>query len=708
MIRAARSRSSKSAFSTHRLRKSWYCRNGVSLSALFVLAVLASTVVVFAPRTVKAAPPDATKTDINPLDYRWTFGNHEPISMYRRIGRKSTGKIEGGARWLEEWHHWYDSEECPRTMQELGLNILHSRFYKGMGWEYESKDFPNVKRFVENCHKHNVRALAYIQFSTLYYETMLAEIPDLEQWAAVDSQGRIRTYHGSQYYRWLPCINAPGFEQYLKKMVRIALEEGDFDGIMFDNCFAPPCYCPRCAELFREYLKKVPNPEERFGIPTVDHVRPPTWSGYGEAKDPIYQEWILFRCERMTALFQRLFEYAKSCNPDALVTGNVAAIRRANMAASTGLNVTDLSTCFDIFVSQSGNEPGFRDGCIVNRIREMKLAESLNTDILALSDSDAGISEEAESKYTLNLMENAVFGGIPIDRTVMKPDKREKVSRDLIAFRAPLLRRFGEAVQAHRESLLMSSYAPVRILYSAESVMFSEEAHEAILSVEEILLRNHVPYGLLPTDAATPLVVPRGCDILLVPNQTCLGDDQLAALVDYAERDGCLVVTGGSGEFDERYRERLHNPLRALADRAGVIRRDEIDKARILGSGWTIRVASPEEKGRELMANIASLWRAPIRVEGPETVFAEIKRSKSGFSVHLLNYGSGAVPEGIRIAVCRDAGRLARSTFAAPMEKAEEETLAVTSDASWQVVTIPGFADYAVVNLPVTMQVEEK
>ena len=634
-------------------------------------------VVVGTAGVVVAAPPESPKADFDPLASRWTFGNHEPISMYRRIGRQSTGGIEGGAHWLEQWHHWYDSEECTRTMEELGLNILHSRFYKGMGWQFESKDFPNVKRFVQNCHAHGVRALAYIQFSTLYYEVMQAEIPDLEEWACVDQDGRIRTYHGGQYCRWIPCINAPGFEPYLKKLIRIALVEGDFDGVMFDNCFAPACYCSRCTELFREHLKKEPNPEARFGIPTVDHVRLPVHSGYGEAKDPIYQEWVRFRCQRQTALFHRLFEAAKSCKPSALFTGNVANIRRSNVAASAGLNVTDLGTCFDIFVSQSGNEPGLKDGCIINRVREMKLADALNTHILALSDSDAGISNEAESKYTLNLMENAVFGGIPTDRMIMRPDKQHMVSPELIAFRAPLLRRFDDAVRNGRASLQKPTYAPVRIFYSAESVMFSQQAYDAILSAEEILLRNHVPYGLLPTDAETPLEVPSDCEVLLVPNQTCLSEVQLAALVEYVEGGGRLVATGHSGDYDERYCERLDNPLEILDGRPRVIRREEVDSVRVLGGGWTIRVASPEDKGSRLMADISSLWSPPIRIEAPATVFTEIKRDDAGFSVHLLNYASGHVPEGVRIAVNGEAAQQVQCTFAVPMEDPEMKAIPV-------------------------------
>ena len=316
---------------------------------------LAWTLLVFvtAAEAVAAEPPESRNVAFDRLDCRWTFGNHEPISMYRRTGCRTTGGIEGGARWLEDWHHWFDCEECTRTMKELGLNMLHSRFYKGMGWDYESRDFPNVKRFVQNCHKNDVRILAYIQFSTLYYETMLAEVTDLADWVAIDENGRKRTYHSNQYWRWLPCINAPGFEPYLKKMIRIALEEGGFDGVMFDNCYAPPCYCERCTKLFREHLKRIPNPEARFGIPTVDYVLQPPPSGFGEVQDPIYQEWLQFRCERMTALFRRLYEFSKECKPSTLFTGNVANLRRANVAASAALNITDLEHCFDIFVSQS-------------------------------------------------------------------------------------------------------------------------------------------------------------------------------------------------------------------------------------------------------------------------------------------------------------------------------------------------------------------
>ena len=90
-----------------------------------------------------AAPLLAADVDIDPLSTRWTFGAHEPYTMYRRVGKHCTGGIDGNAQWVKPWLDWFD-EKSPEVMESLGLNFLHSRFYKGMGWEVEKKDFPNV------------------------------------------------------------------------------------------------------------------------------------------------------------------------------------------------------------------------------------------------------------------------------------------------------------------------------------------------------------------------------------------------------------------------------------------------------------------------------------------------------------------------------------------------------------------------------------
>jgi hypothetical protein len=663
------------------------------------ISCLVALIVVATACPAAAEPPVAAKVDLDPLQCRWTFGNHEPIAMYRRVGGRTTGGLEGGSLWLEDWHHWFDSEASARLMQDLGLNMLHCRFYKGMGWEYESRDFPRVKQFVANCHKHDIRVLAYVQFSTLYYETMQAEIPDLADWASLDENGRKRIY-GKAYYRWMPCVNAPGFEPYLKKVIGIALKEGGFDGIMFDNCFVPPCYCPRCVSLFREHLAKVPKPEKRFGIPTVAHVLPPVQTGYGEVQDPIGQEWIRFRCERITALFRRLYLHAKACKPSTIVSGN-QSIRRANMAGMLGMIATDHGGCFDLFVSQSGNVPGLADGCIVNRVRELKLARAVHLPVLALCDSDAGGTPETDTKgESLALLEDAVFGGIPTDRTVIKPD-RQMVSPERVALRRPVLKRFNETVRTGREGLAAPSYAPIRLLYSRESMMFSEQSCRAILSAEEILLRNHVPYGLLPTAAATELTIPDDCEVLLVCDQRCLADAEIDALVQFARRGGRLIVTGESGTHDANYRQRRDNPLLSGLDGCSkAIRRDEVDVAPIKSHGWTIKVGAMADGGRRLMKDLAAVWSPAVRIQAPPTVFAEVKRGKQAFFVHLLNYDGKTDVPNARIELFVQSPISAECTFAAPMEGRPAEPIAAkAAGPNRLVIELPPFAEYAVVTV---------
>lgn len=634
------------------------------------------------------------KSIIDPLHYRWTFGNHEPISMYRRAGNRVTGGMEGSALWLEEWHHWYDSDSCPRLMEELGLNILHSRFYKGMGWDFESRDFPNVKRFVDNCHKHGITVLAYVQFSTLYYETMLSEVPDLANWAAQDENGEKLTWN-SVYYRWIPCANSPDFENYLKEMVKIALTEGNFDGIMFDNCHIPACYCPRCVGLFREYLGRKTDPVRHFGISSVEHVLPPVLNKeFGELQDPISQEWVKFRCERATNLYRRLYAYAKSCKSTAIVSGNIQNIRRGNMAGKAALDMEGLKDCFDIFVSQSGNAPGLKDGNIINRVRELKLAQALNTPILALCDDDAGAKESA---YLLTLMEDAVFGGIPTDRTIMKSD-RQMVSPELVAFRKPLLQRFNTTVRDGRESFSGQVYSPVKILYSYESVMLSEQAYQALLGAEEILLRNHVPYGLLPVKAGTPLNIPGDCELLLACDQRCLDDPTIQTLIDFTSKGGKLIATGKTGEYDENYRQRRQNllPESLLKSGSGLFKAENYP-FKVSSSGWTISVREPVDGGRVLMEDIARLWEQPFTVQAPPTVFLEARQSGEAFYIHLLNY----IPEPVtkaRITFAEKGGDMKELTFSAPMENQPALILNTQAAVKGSVEAIlPAFSEYAVV-----------
>ena len=78
--------------------------------------------------SVLALMPAENVQAFDSLTTRWTFGAHEPITMYRRKGVRTTGGIEGSSKWVASWLDWFDTES-PELMKELGLNWCHCRFY---------------------------------------------------------------------------------------------------------------------------------------------------------------------------------------------------------------------------------------------------------------------------------------------------------------------------------------------------------------------------------------------------------------------------------------------------------------------------------------------------------------------------------------------------------------------------------------------------
>ena len=600
------------------------------------------------------------ETTIDPLTTRWTFGAHEPYTMYRRVGNHCTGGIDGNAQWVQEWLDWFD-DNAPEVMEGLGLNFLHSRFYKGMGWEVEKKDFPNVQKFVRNCHKHGVRALAYVQFNTIYPEAMKHEIPGIESWSGIDYMGRHNLYGGynGQYFRWSPCLNCREWEEYIKRMCTIALTDGGFDGIMFDNVFDYPCYCPRCQKAFREYLAGIPDPAKRFGFEDLSYMLLPRLEMSRlhrmDVKEPVIQAWAVWRCKVMTDLMMRFRAHIKSVKPDAIVSGNPSPYRSRARFIARAQNMAELCKAFDFIIMQNANFPDVRpDGTIVNRVRDLKYAQDMNQRIVALCDTDTKIIPEREAKFLLPLIEDIVYGGIPTDRTIIAPSPEPGfINREAYDRRKKLHEVFNAFVSSHRDELGSPTVHPVRIFYPEREILFSEPDHMGVAAAEEIFLRNRVPYGYLVSYPDDPFTVPAGTEVIVVPGLRSLSDAQIEALVGWARQGGKLVVTGDAGLYDEWNAQRRVNGfvprVKGLANVALRANEDILPAATL---DWRYTVSPPKDGGKALMADLAATgWKAPVEFKGlPPHVFAEYRAMPSGgMAVHLVNYDPAHPPKGARI-----------------------------------------------------------
>lgn len=521
----------------------------------------------------------------HPNRFLWTFGNHEPASMYRRIGRPSTGGVDGGALWLDDWHHWYDSEECAETMANLGLNVLHCRYYKGMGWEYEKEDYKRVLPFVRACRKRGIKVLAYVQYGSLYPEIMKREIPDLENWAALDYNGDKHRYLDS-YWRWMPCPNRPGFLEYLDGVLKRLIESKEFDGVLFDNMFAFACYCPECRKKFAERLA-----EKDFDFLYPEYVTLPDFKNIanftgGELRDPVAREFLKFQHDTINEAFAHLRKTIKALDPDFLISGNTPMVVRHEGITLFTHSPMRQSANLDIVLDQTGHMPGVEGkDCVISHVPQMKYARAMHAPSVPLTDSDGGGEAVKGSRYIAGLFESLFGGSVPVDRIIMKPMRGGKLNQAVIADRKNIIARLREIGEKYEKFLDLPFYEPAGLLLSEDSVMLSHRSSNAFLRCQESLLRGHVPFRLVPCrENWIDKSILEECDTLILPEARCLSDEVVNALREFK---GKLVFAGSfNGDYDQNYRQRAENPFTGASNVEYV----DITEHVIEPAGWIRRI----------------------------------------------------------------------------------------------------------------------
>src|SRR3989442_6757517 len=183
------------------------------------------------------------------------------------------------------------------------LAIIH--FYKGFGLEAEKEHEEDARKLASLLHKYGIRVGVYIG-STIAYETFLAEKPEAADWFVPDFQGR-PVFYDDQTFRKRVYFMHPGYREYMKRVIRHAIERLQADEIDFDNTSmqaqAPIFQHPLAIEDFRNYLaNKYPREvlEKRLGFSDVRYVLPPRWDKpLRTINDPLFQEWADFRCHQL-------------------------------------------------------------------------------------------------------------------------------------------------------------------------------------------------------------------------------------------------------------------------------------------------------------------------------------------------------------------------------------------------------------------------
>jgi hypothetical protein len=586
-------------------------------------------------------------------------GSHEPfLFVVRRGGQRLDAYQEYQAA---------QSEGLLQRLKEQGVEVFHTHLYKGFGMQAEKPDMEETRKTTEIAHRLGLKVDTYIQWNTMMYETFFAEEPRAQNWIQRDAAGKpiLLTYGYQQSYRYRPCFANQEYLDYLKKIVKYAVEEVKTDFIHFDNFDLNPepdsCHCGVCVAGFRNFLKSKYSAEkrkERFGFANVDYVNPPQWNDPNPPQkmeiifDPAIQEWIDFRCQIMSDALKLLALYTRSLNPEVAIEVNPHGITGGNRAWEAGLDHSRFLKYTDVFWTEEENEPGYLpDGRLISRIRSLKLARTYGNVLLSyIADNPVAMAENLSFNQTLG------FVG------------QDPLSPDMVKY-IDFYRKNRELYQDSRD------VATVAVFRSHPSIAYhNARAQLSAILVEQALIQARIPFDLIFDEHLASL---SKYSAVILPDSECLSDGQIASLRTFVQNGGGLVVTEQSGLYDEWRRLRVQPGLAGLVESQP---KAEAYQERVSGSRPVSAPPAKKEFGRGRVVYLPSLvfdgpmpeaeayftisnrywkrpanwqelcdavhWAAnghlPLEVKGPPSLVANLvsQPSERRMSLHLVNYAA--------------------------------------------------------------------
>jgi hypothetical protein len=607
-------------------------------------------------------------------------GNHEPtLFVVRRGGQRLDAR---------ELNDAAESEAALRRLKEQGVEVFHTHFYKGFGMAAEMPGMEQTKRTAETAHKLGLKVDTYLQWSSLMYETFFAEEPRAQNWIERDAFGRpiMLTYGYQQSYRYRPCFANQEYLDYLKKIVRYAVEEVKTDFIHFDNFNSNPepdsCHNETCTLGFRAYLKKKYTPEqrkERFGFENVDYVNPPQWNEWNPPArmqiifDPAIQEWIDYRCQVLADALHQMAAYAKSLNPEVVIEVNPHGITGGNRGWEAAIDHSRVLKSTEVFWTEESVEPGYgADGRLLSHIRSFKLARTYRNILMAyISGNPVAIAEALAFNQTIGSAGNSP----------LRPDMLR-----YLAF----YRKYRDLYTGSRD------VANVAVLRSFPSITYNQRIVQlSTILTEQALIQGHIPFDMIFDEHLENL---SRYKVLVLPDTECLSDAQLAAIRKFVAAGGGLVASGQAGRYDQWRRLR---PVRGLAglieaqpeardyeeevvtaEAAGVSSLKDFEKGRVAYLPALLFDGPLPEFGKfyevdarfwKLPRNAKELtdavrWAArdetPLEATAPSYVVANVTEQPASnrMAVHLVNYTGGKTPAPVAVELtCRiPAGKSVR------------------------------------------------
>ena len=644
-------------------------------------------------------------------------GNWDSMPIFRR-------RVGGNPVWQEDDYAREHTEDAVRKLKDLGVTMAVIHFYKGFGLEAEAPHIADARKLAVLCKKHGLRVGVYIG-STVGYETFLNEMPDAASWFVPPHLGRPVVY-GDQTFRKRAYFMHPGYREYMKRVLRLAIEDLKVDLIHFDNTSMqaqPPVFLhPMAVRDFRDYLREKYSPEaldRRLGIRDPRFVEPPEWDRpLRTINDPLWQEWAQFRCKQLNEYYGEMERFIRGLNPEVAVESNPhSGLSGTNTVWLQGVNYPDFLAHMDVVWTEEGNEAGISsEGVLVSKIRTYKMAAILKNRIFTYTGGTRGAKLQMAEAMTYNRQCLGMVGGALAGYET--PEEQRKY-----------IRFYLKQFDMYRG---VENRADVAVLHSFASMAYNNDLPwQSAMLLEQALIQAKVPFDIVFDDNLKNLSKYR---VLALADQECLSEEQMRLIRDWVKRGGGLVATGHSSLYTEwRQRRRdfgLQDLFNAKAPAWAGARGEEkmLDSGPIrnqVGQGRVtyipaIRPAMPKPAAvpmtsrywklplnwQELIAAVkwAAGDRLSLEVRGPTTVTAEVveQKEKQRLLVHLINFDAERTPVVGKIEVVLrlpEGKSIGQVSLLSPDED-RTQTVTATVKAGNAEFTVPGLKTYSVAVVP--------
>ncbi len=603
-------------------------------------------------------------------------GSWEPATFILRRGGEETNALEN---WDAE-----RTAESIRRLKEQGINLVILNLHKGFGLTAEARDIQATRRFVKLAHQSGIRVGGYIG-STMGYETFFAEEPAARDWMQVDEFGRPVYYNEEQTFRYAACRNNPGYRAFVEKLLRLGIEDIKLDLIHFDQMqwWAEPlsCRCKYCKEQFLEFLQaRYRDPQRaylRFGFGDLSHMAPPPYnhvSGpvrFPELKNPLMQEWAMFRAASMARRYAEYDAFIHKLNPEVALECNPNLNLALNQGFTNGSDYSQLLQHGDIVWSEEPNHAAWtEDGRIISKVRSFKTARIMDQSLFVYTGSRYG-GLTAASPPELRLAEALAYNDVNLGMV----GDLAPTGTELTAPAQHYIRFFHTHVKDLVDSV---SKAEVAVLRSFASIEFNPaRANVSTVLFEQTLLQNQVPFDIIFERHLDRLKRYR---VLILANQDALSDEAVSRIRAFVNEGGGLVATENASLLNEW---RLRRPKFGLADLFGIDVPSPSPVQRQVGQGRVVYLPliaySSEPPVPGLNYNFANeYWKLPknypelvaavrwaardrltASVQAPTSVTAQLveQRSSGNWLLHLVNFDFSRPVDNIAVNMSLPGGR---------------------------------------------------